>query len=403
MKKHYIIGFIAASSLSMLITAWAQMPLLPSSPSSSSSSPSSPPSPPSPSLFCDTCSLLGSMYAWFQNQSAMPVLPDDQLSNLTAVNGVPTNQAVISAAATETGNNLDNSMTQFLYAMYQNDTQPDSPQTTLTTASGGPFSNYVNDNSAVALSIGQNTQANDTLYINSSANLSRTAFKIYNDPNNKPLLKKPETLHNDYFSFASLIAPTAYTTEQKTAADYFIKYAAQSTQNLTTGVNFSALYNQPAALLALKQNPAYQQYVLTIRALLAVRSITLNTLDTLVAERTPTAALGKIIGTSSASPLQIEAYQANNRVENPAWYTLINNDSPAAVERTIAVELAEIEHQNYQAHLDRERLLSAITAMNLQTSLSGTQALLQQQSTAVNDAINSAIASSTPTKPKKQS
>ncbi|HLD84470.1 MAG TPA: hypothetical protein VI844_01720, partial [Coxiellaceae bacterium] len=145
------------------------------------------------------------------------------------------------------------------------------------------------------------------------------------------------------------------------------------------------------------------QYVLTIRALLAVRSITLNTLDTLVAERTPTAALGKIIGTSSASPLQIEAYQANNRVENPAWYTLINNDSPAAVERTIAVELAEIEHQNYQAHLDRERLLSAITAMNLQTSLSGTQALLQQQSTAVNDAINSAIASSTPTKPKKQS
>ena len=65
------------------------------------------------------------------------------------------------------------------------------------------------------------------------------------------------------------------------------------------------------------------------------------------------------------------------------------------------IELAEIEHQNYQAHLDRERLLSAITAMNLQTSLSSTQAILQQESTTVNSAINSAVASSQPPKQKK--
>ena len=53
--------------------------------------------------------------------------------------------------------------------------------------------------------------------------------------------------------------------------------------------------------------------------------------------------------------------------------------------------LAEIEHQNYQAHLDSEQILAAITGLSLSASAQTMQMAIAQQATAVNDAITQAV------------
>src|SRR3990167_8326524 len=142
-----------------------------------------------------------------------------------------------------------------------------------------------------------------------------------------------------------------------------------------------------------------------MRSLLALRSISVNLLNQLIAERTPMPGLAQAAGLpansqAKASPLQVEAYQANHRVDNPQWYnTDVAQASPATVQRETLIVLAEIEHQNYQAHLDRERILAALTESDLQMNAEVMDGFMKQAQSKLNTAITDAESGAKP--PKK--
>ncbi len=248
--------------------------------------------------------------------------------------------------------------------------------------------NYRNHNSSITLSAG--TKASDSLY---------TA------PNDHPYqaqilgVAKPKAnqLHNNYFNYASLIMPTAYTSPELQAAKRFVQYATKDYAPLTEGIDLSALRNKsPAELKKFISSPAWQKYQLNIRSMMAARSIILNNLNHLIAERNPIKKLGNNAGlsTKSASPLQLEKYIATHRATNKKWYQQMQAASPATVQRETLFVLAEIEKQNYQAHLDRERLLAAITGIELQTEAAN-QLMAKAQIQPVNKAINDVADSKT--------
>jgi hypothetical protein len=143
-----------------------------------------------------------------------------------------------------------------------------------------------------------------------------------------------------------------------------------------------------------------------MRSILAIRSMSINILNQLIAERTPMPGLASAAGFNeknlksltpneqeefkngkSASPLQVEAYQANHRIQDPKWYQSVQNASPADVQRNILITLAEIEHQNYEAHLDRERILAALTASNLMSNMGTINTVLDQGGSKLNTEI----------------
>lgn len=300
-------------------------------------------------------------------------------------------------AAQNTQHNLKNSLLQFYYGVNQDDTT--LMKNFDAAGTNQPYKTYMDLNSPIALSgltTTSGTQASDTLYSADTNSLGSTAYQTH-----KKWLQKPPATHNNYFDFSTLITPIAYTETEQTAASYFLKYAAQSTQNLTEGVNFTKLYANPSALYALKNNPVYQNYVLTLRNMLAVRSISMTILNQLIAERTPLPGLAGAaglpqVGQAEASPLQVEKYQATHDLNNPNWYSTVAQESPATVQRELLITMKEIEKQNYQAHLDREQILAALTAANLQSNSASMSAMLLQETSKLNTAITNAINASKP-------
>ncbi|OGT45794.1 MAG: hypothetical protein A3E82_07145 [Gammaproteobacteria bacterium RIFCSPHIGHO2_12_FULL_38_11] len=316
---------------------------------------------------------------------------------------LPVTRAASAAAQQATSANLQNSLLQFFYALHANDKPGTSPKlkNTIKTAEGTDFSTYFTNNSIASLTTSPpakpaitkdnpGTQASDTLYFSNPTGVYSTLTS-----NKKPsqadikLVTKPTIINNNFLDYAAFFTPMAYTQAQTVDASNFIKYAAQSTRNLTSGVNFNILSTNPIALPAVVTSPEYYDYMFMVRSLLAVRSISINMLNHIRFERTPMPSLGKAAGltTDAASPLQVESYQANHRITDKTWYTQITNATPATVQRETLIVLAEIEQQNFQAHLDRERLLAAITALNLTSSNQAMSAALQEKATKLNDLI----------------
>ncbi len=311
-----------------------------------------------------------------------PTIPSIQAANMASVIAPAT---VRKNAHTETSDSLGDNLLQFPYAYLGKPglSLDGSNQNALKTASGKEFfAQYYKNTSDAALAA---IPADDSLSYSSS---TPSPADLNGTPSSQP------ALNNDYFNFANLIAPTAYSASQENAAKQFIVYAAQSTKNFAHDIPFSELKGNKTYLDKLKNSSAYQKFVVTMRSLLAIRSVTINSLNQLIAERTPLKNLGQSAGLPSnttgypdASPLQVEAYQANHRISDPNWYTRVENSSPATVQRNILIVLAEIEHQNYEAHLDSERLLATVAAGNLQNNLTSTQNLMLQQNMAVTKAI----------------
>lgn len=294
--------------------------------------------------------------------------------------------------------NIGNTLTYFPYNAYgnHNDTQKnikeiksngaDTSSSTQTATAPfasditdkDAFQNYANNYSLNTLINGSDYSNHATLYIDPSW-LTKNRIEFTSD-NQLNSVKKPTTFHDDYLNFSTLFSPIAYDTQEAESARKYILFSAQTTKNLAADLKLNTLFpkslseaqqkNFITAFTRLKNDPGYQKYMMMINNLIAIRSISLDNLEHLISERTPIKGLGKAAGkkTDSASPLEVEAYQANHRIENPDWYKTIRNDSPATVQRTIAIELAEIEHQNYQAHLDREQILSALIAANLNSN-----------------------------------
>lgn len=248
--------------------------------------------------------------------------------------------------------------------------------------------------------------ASDTIYSNDPSVLN---YINSNGSNFSGLpswgLKQPTTLYDNYFSFSSLMQPLTYS-DNGTAAKAFLAFLAQSYNNPATPIDYNAFQQK----LAQAQGPSdkaslyvqllndsnYINYQLSTRSTLAARSVAVNNFQNLITERTPVTGLGTTAGlvnsngtpVPNASPLQVESYLATRRANNPTWYTQVQTESPASVQRETLVVLAEIEAQNFQAHLDSERLLATLSAQVATSSSTATQLNTAQASQVNNDIQN---------------
>lgn len=277
----------------------------------------------------------------------------------------------------------------------------------------GKRTNLIND-----LTI--NTPASDTLY-SDLLNIGSTSIFT-----SGASVSKPPVLHDNYFNFSSLISPLVYTSDQQLAAKNFIEYMTKRYESLTGNIEFNTLR---ANLDKLKSKPkelaqalhnfmdtaAFKKYQLSIRSMLASQSVAMNNFYHIANERTPiysqnenrnladiSKALGvtpqqvritdpnnpnlKITVWAYASPLQIENYMANHRINSSQWYQQMSAASPATVQRETLYVLAEIQSQLHQAHLDQERLLATMTAMQVQSGATN-QMMLGTQANDMNEAI----------------
>lgn len=233
-----------------------------------------------------------------------------------------------------------------------------------------------------------NLTASDTLYSNDpTVQVLSSMYKSDLPPTgfNKPT--KAER-HDNYFSFNSLIQPVAYATDssEAKAAETFLTFLTQAYNNPSQDVDFQTFQtklseakdakDKASLYIQLMNNPKYQAYQLAARTSAAQRSVAVNNFQHMIAERTMVKGLGKsanLINSkgkaiNDASPLQVEKYIATHRVNNPSWFANVQSASPAAVQRETLVVLAEIEAQNYQAHLDRERMIATLSAQSAMTA-----------------------------------
>lgn len=313
-----------------------------------------------------------------------PNKTDDQNQNQNAP--LTPNQIVAENGNKSTQENITQSLRQFAYAV----TPP--PQDS---QAAQQWQQYQNNNSPATLAT--SIKASDTLY---TAALNHP-FKAQ-----ELGTTQPKQLNDNYFNFDSLFIPVAYTSPQLTAAQHYVQYSTKDYQDLVSTVDFAKLRGAtPSVLKQVMDSGAYQKFQLNTRSALAGRSLALSNLDKLIAERTPIKDLGKAAGLQdengktidNASPLQVEKYIATHRIHSKKWYQEMAAASPAVIQRETLFVLAEIEAQNYRAHLDNERLLATMTALAAENSQAS--ALLAQTDA---QAVNSVIANATNTKPPQQ-
>ena len=245
----------------------------------------------------------------------------------------------------------------------------------------------INDTNLKA-SLSTQLSASDTIYSNDPLVLALDSQNASELPSWG--LTQPTTLHDNYFSFSSLLQPLVYT-DNGTAATGFLTFITQGYNNPAAPINYSAFQqklgqaqgpgDKMSLYLQLLNDSNYINYQLSARSALASRSVAVNNFQNLITERTPVAGLGTTAGLVSstgtpipnASPLEVESYLATRRANNPAWYTQVQTESPASVQRETLAVLAEIEAQNFQAHLDSERLLATVSAQLASASGTATQ------------------------------
>lgn len=265
-----------------------------------------------------------------------------------------------------------------------------------------------------------NTPANDTLY---SAVMAIGGTAFFNSGHS---VTKPPVVHDNYFDFSTLITPEAYSLDEQAAAKNFIDYITKRYQPLTSNIEFDTLKSNLDKLKAKPQvlaqtlhnfmdSQTFKNYQLAVRSTLATQSVGLNNFYKMANERTPImrtqadptlAAISLAVGVTPknvkiddpknpgkqmtviayASPLQIQNYTANHRLNNQQWYQKMNAASPATVQRETLYILAEIESQLQQSHLDHEQMLATLTALQIQSS-NANQMMLQTQANDLNQTI----------------
>lgn len=187
---------------------------------------------------------------------------------------------------------------------------------------------------------------------------------------------------NSSFSFDTLFAPAAYSQTQQTQAASFINYITNMYRPATT-LTLSTDKNTRNNQLAL---PDVQGYLNDYRNYLSTLSIAISNLNYLYNERlvNPQANLGSQSGMSTlptnkntgigaqtisqASPLQVQQWMIERRINNPTWFGQMNAASPVDVARETLYVLAEIQAQMYQLHMDNERLLASSIATQMQAA-----------------------------------
>lgn len=182
------------------------------------------------------------------------------------------------------------------------------------------------------------------------------------------------------FSLNSLISPTVYNDKSKTYASNYIKFLGNQAAPLST-LDLSQLSEKQRK--ELQANSDFQNYQVGLRALVSQQSVAYSNLYHLYAERVEQKDLGKKVGmvnskgkaVDNASALQVEKYLATRRADSPGWYEKMSTASPTTLLREMTIELAEMEKQQYQQHMDNERILATLSTIELQSTLNSADTL----------------------------
>ena len=245
-----------------------------------------------------------------------------------------------------------------------------------------------------------NLPGSDTVYSNDPTVIAQASLYADQLPDRGIGPLKSSELRDYYFNFSSLIQPMVYqeNTDQATAANTFVSFLMSSYKNPSDDLNTNAFQqelnnskdaNDRVSLYAqLLNNDNYRKFQLMTRSLIASRSVAVNDFQQLIAERTAIKGLGKQAGmkdthgntVNDASPLQVESYIANRRINDPHWYAHVQTESTANVQRETLIVLSEIESQMFQAHLDHERLLATVASQSALSNSMATQAVSQKVS-----------------------
>ena len=234
-----------------------------------------------------------------------------------------------------------------------------------------------------------NLSASDSVYANDPSIVQLSS--LFRDDLPDRGFAQPTSNQNrdNYLDFNSLIEPTAYApnSDAVQAAQTFLTFMTAGYNNPGDQIDYQAFQSKlkqagsnakdKASLYAqLMNDDKYKAFQLSTRTLTAQRSVAVNNFQQMMAERTVLKGLGKQAGlvdangkpVDDASALQVQKYIATHRVNDPNWFSKVQSASPAAVQRETLVVLAEMEAQNYQAHLDRERMIATLSAMAAQNS-----------------------------------
>jgi intracellular multiplication protein IcmX len=377
-----------------------------------------------------------------------PAPAPDNGAVIAAINALSNKMEALALAGIKTVNNTVYQMDQGLMNSLQYDNTNTSVNSTMNTHAQHAtekdiqngltqfsdqaltYTTQTPDVTTVAARIQKRANQTDDLTVNAPASdtLYSDVMGIDAYATNGYTLSKPSVLHDDYFNFGTLINPEAYTTDQKQAVNHYLDYLTQDYQSLTDGIDFTTLVNtlnnyktQPQQLAQMLQNfrnsDSYKKYQLSVRTLLASRSVSLTNFNKLIAERSPletttpddnlatiSIALGvkpqtvtapdpqdaghNITKYVYASPLQVENYLANHRLNDPQWSQNIASASATTLQRETVVLLAEMQSQMYQHHLDEERILATLSVMQLQSS-NNDQMMLKAQVNDLNQTIKS--------------
>ncbi|MCH9769412.1 MAG: hypothetical protein K0U12_00900 [Gammaproteobacteria bacterium] len=299
------------------------------------------------------------------------------------------------ATVTDTSNNQVLNLSQYTNKLASNYTQ------NRITTSLQQVSNRILPNAFLKLAINANPQLNNTLAYLSSGITASDIPQVSGT-------NQTTANHDDYFNLASVTEPTAYSGDQQTAAESYIKYATHlDRQTLLNQVDFGKFQSlirkqnnsvvKQALVQSLMNDQTFQKFMLYMRSMLTSQSVSLDVFNHLLAERIPVKNLGAEAGLKDtkgntiqdASPLQVMAYLAT-KAHGKAWFRHVQAASPATVQREILTTLAQIERQNYQAYRQRELLLAVMASMQVQVTkanqISGTL-LVQQTKSAVDNLV----------------
>lgn len=200
--------------------------------------------------------------------------------------------------------------------------------------------------------------------------------------------------NDDPFSFASLIDPVEYTDPQSASSSNSLFGFGQKQPGANNYGTTGAAQNFIAVVTNLGGQPLvtgtsgeqkdtldkvnFARFVNLYRGYAASESIALSNLEYLFAQRyrDTTDHLGYKAGLTKdpnskdadASPLKVDHYLATKRL-NPQWYANMETSTPIQVQRETLYVLAEMRYELYQMRRDNERIIAALTALQLNTNL----------------------------------
>lgn len=207
--------------------------------------------------------------------------------------------------------------------------------------------------------------ASDNQTQTSSSSSTNNPAPVSGGANQKEETKAPAGDLN--FDVGSLLSKLSYADDDaKKNAQNYIQFITSLADPVST-VNMTTLTAEQRRLL--QSSTVGRYYVRYVRSVVAARSMAVNNLLRMYAERLPQEGLGKQAGMkeANASPLEVRAWLATRRTDNQGdWYQNMATASDSTVQRETLNVLAEIQRQNYEAQMQNERILATLSVMVLQ-------------------------------------